>query len=144
MLGVCDNENKRQRLLMKVGFIAFGLFVCLYDIHFVLQVLALSDIIIYKTRAERLQNDLFHFLGDASKSYNNHFLDELMEVATASGDSRDGYTNDMGNIFFQSESTILFFKMQRKVSFLTLKGFWIHSFQVQLSSFRTTFSLRMS
>jgi zinc finger FYVE domain-containing protein 1 len=36
------NEDKRVRLLLKV--------------------LAISDVIIYKTRAERLHNDLFNFI----------------------------------------------------------------------------------
>ena len=37
------------------------------------QVLAVSDVVIYRSRAERLHNDLFYFLGDAAKSYNHHF-----------------------------------------------------------------------
>ncbi len=31
------------------------------------KVLAVSDVVVYRTRAERLHNDLFYFLGDASK-----------------------------------------------------------------------------
>ena len=54
------NENHRTRQLLKV--------------------LALSDVVIYKTRAERLQTDLFYFLGDASKAYNEHFSAELQKV----------------------------------------------------------------
>jgi len=57
MLGLANNENIRTRLLLKV--------------------LAVSDIVIYRTRAERLHNDLFYFLGDASKAYNRHFKQEL-------------------------------------------------------------------
>ena len=37
------------------------------------QVLAVSDLVIYRSRAERLHNDLFYFLGDAAKAYNAHF-----------------------------------------------------------------------
>lgn len=32
-------------------------------------------------RAERLHSDLFYFLGDASKSYNEHFSSELQKVS---------------------------------------------------------------
>jgi zinc finger FYVE domain-containing protein 1 len=54
------NENHRTRQLLKV--------------------LAISDIVIYKTRAERLHTDLFYFMGDASKAYNEHFSAELQKV----------------------------------------------------------------
>ena len=54
------NENHRTRQLLKV--------------------LAISDIVIYKTRAERLHTDLFYFMGDASKAYNEHFSVELQKV----------------------------------------------------------------
>ena len=75
MLGAADNENVRTRLLLKV--------------------LAVSDIVIYRlgtsqylqtlnncslldrTRAERLHNDMFYFLGDASRAYLKHFQVEL-------------------------------------------------------------------
>ncbi|KAF8767343.1 Zinc finger FYVE domain-containing protein 1 [Argiope bruennichi] len=45
-----------------------------------LQVLAISDIVIYRTRAERLHNDMFSFLGDASAAYTKHFSQELEEA----------------------------------------------------------------
>jgi zinc finger FYVE domain-containing protein 1 len=57
LLGISENNNRRTRLLLKV--------------------LAISDIIIYRTRAERLHNDLFTFLGDASRAYVQHFSKEL-------------------------------------------------------------------
>ena len=57
MLGISQNENRRTRLLLKV--------------------LAISDIVIYRTRAERLHNDLFTFLGDASEAYWKYFTPEL-------------------------------------------------------------------
>ena len=59
----CDsglNENHRTRQLLKV--------------------LAISDVVIYRTRAERLHTDLFYFMGDASKAYNEHFSAELQKV----------------------------------------------------------------
>lgn len=57
LLGLSDNNNRRTRLLLKV--------------------LAISDVIIYRTRAERLHNDLFTFLGSASQAYMKHFAGEL-------------------------------------------------------------------
>lgn len=57
LLGVAENQNQRTRLLLKV--------------------LAVSDIVIYRTRAERLTTDLFTFLGDASRAYVDHFTREL-------------------------------------------------------------------
>ena len=57
LLGISENNNRRTRLLLKV--------------------LAISDIIIYRTRAERLHEDLFTFLGDASRAYVQHFSKEL-------------------------------------------------------------------
>ncbi|XP_022086002.1 zinc finger FYVE domain-containing protein 1-like [Acanthaster planci] len=55
--GVSTNENQRTRLLLKV--------------------LAISDVVVYRTRADRLHRDLFQFLGDASKAYSRHFNREL-------------------------------------------------------------------
>lgn len=62
LLGTTSNENKRMRLLLKV--------------------LAISDVIIYRTRAERLHNDLFKFLSDASVAYLKYFSKELKTAAT--------------------------------------------------------------
>jgi len=45
------------------------------------QVLAVSDIIIYRTRADRLHNDLFTFLGNASVAFQRHFSCELKTAA---------------------------------------------------------------
>lgn len=57
MLGVTSNPNQRTRLLLKV--------------------LAISDVVIYRTKADRLHTDMFQFLGDASKAYLKHFSEEL-------------------------------------------------------------------
>jgi len=65
LLGVSENNNRRTRLLLKV--------------------LAISDVIVYRTRAERLHNDLFSFLGDASRAYGQHFHTELREASKRSG-----------------------------------------------------------
>ncbi|KAJ7371035.1 Zinc finger FYVE domain-containing protein 1 [Desmophyllum pertusum] len=60
LLGVSGNQNQRTRLLLKV--------------------LAISDIIVYRTRAERLHTDMFTFLGDASDAYLKHFTKELKDA----------------------------------------------------------------
>lgn len=57
LLGVAHNQNQRTRLLLKV--------------------LAISDVVIYRTRAERLHTDLYAFLGGASQAYATHFSQEL-------------------------------------------------------------------
>ncbi|XP_028417682.1 zinc finger FYVE domain-containing protein 1-like [Dendronephthya gigantea] len=57
LLSTSNNSNQRKRLLMKI--------------------LAISDVIIYRTKAERLHSDMFSFLGDASKAYLRHFSPEL-------------------------------------------------------------------
>lgn len=57
LLGVSDNENRRIRLLLKI--------------------LAISDIVLYRTRAERLHNDMFRFLDNASNAYWQYFAPEL-------------------------------------------------------------------
>ncbi|KAG1708463.1 Zinc finger FYVE domain-containing protein 1 [Nymphon striatum] len=61
LLGFSMNVNQRTRLLLKV--------------------MAVSDIVIYRTRAERLHNDLFQFLGDASQAYIRYFTKELRAVS---------------------------------------------------------------
>lgn len=60
LLGVTKKENQRTRLLLKI--------------------LAVSDIIIYRTRAERLQRDMYTFLGGASRAYKEHFEDALKQI----------------------------------------------------------------
>ena len=57
MLGASRNDRIRTRLLLKV--------------------LAVSDVVIYRSRAERLHNDLFEFLGDASDAYWKYLSPEL-------------------------------------------------------------------
>lgn len=61
--GVTQNENQQHRMLMKV--------------------LAISDIIIYRTRAERLNIDMYKFLATASKTYLKHFSPMLHAESTA-------------------------------------------------------------
>lgn len=60
LLGISSNLNRRTRLLLKI--------------------LALSDVALYRTRAERLHNDMFVFLSDASSVYCQHFSSELKTV----------------------------------------------------------------
>uniref|UniRef100_A0A4W3JZZ5 Zinc finger FYVE-type containing 1 n=1 Tax=Callorhinchus milii TaxID=7868 RepID=A0A4W3JZZ5_CALMI len=65
LLGATVNLSQRTRLLLKV--------------------LAISDTIIYRTRADRLHNDLFKFLGDASEAYLKHFTKELKATTARCG-----------------------------------------------------------
>ncbi|KAG8229367.1 hypothetical protein J437_LFUL009682 [Ladona fulva] len=60
LLGCTNHENQRTRLLLKV--------------------LAVSDLVIYRTRSERLHTDLFTFLGEASRAYTQHFQSALQAV----------------------------------------------------------------
>ena len=60
LLGVSENANKRMRLLLKL--------------------LAISDVVLYRTRAERLHSDMFTFLGDASEAYLKYFSKDLKSV----------------------------------------------------------------
>lgn len=60
LLGATTHENQRTRLLLKV--------------------LAVSDVVIYRTRSERLHRDLFTFLGSASKAYTQHFQSALQMI----------------------------------------------------------------
>ncbi|XP_067364305.1 zinc finger FYVE domain-containing protein 1 isoform X1 [Channa argus] len=62
LLGAAANQNQRMRLLLKV--------------------LAVSDIVVYRTRAERLHNDMFHFLSNASAAYLKHFTPELRALSS--------------------------------------------------------------
>lgn len=59
------NQGQRTRLLLKV--------------------LAISDVVIYRTHADRLHDDLFKFLGDASDAYLKHFAKELKATTTRCG-----------------------------------------------------------
>ncbi|RZF47787.1 hypothetical protein LSTR_LSTR006051 [Laodelphax striatellus] len=68
LLGSTSQENQRTRLLLKV--------------------LAVSDIVVYRTRAERLHNDIFKFLGWASRAYTQHFQSAL--AAVGGGGARSG------------------------------------------------------
>ncbi|XP_031436033.1 zinc finger FYVE domain-containing protein 1-like isoform X2 [Clupea harengus] len=60
-----SNQGQRTRLLLKV--------------------LAISDLIIYRTHADRLHDDLFRFLGDASEAYLKYFTKELKATAARFG-----------------------------------------------------------
>lgn len=60
LLGETPNEHKRTRMLLKV--------------------LAISDIIIYRTKSERLHSDMFAFLGTASKAFTSHFASALQSL----------------------------------------------------------------
>ncbi|XP_060744225.1 zinc finger FYVE domain-containing protein 1 isoform X2 [Tachysurus vachellii] len=65
LLGASTHQNQRMRLLLKV--------------------LAVSDVVMYRTRAERLHNDLFHFLGSASAAYLKYFTPQLRALSSRCG-----------------------------------------------------------
>ncbi|XP_014033960.1 zinc finger FYVE domain-containing protein 1 [Salmo salar] len=65
LLGNSSNQGQRTRLLLKV--------------------LAISDLIIYRTHADRLHDDLFKFLCDASDAYLKHFTKELKATTARCG-----------------------------------------------------------
>lgn len=84
LLGVTSNQNQRTRLLLKL--------------------LAISDVVIYRTRAERLHNDMFYFLSDASKAYSKHFTEELRAVS-----KRNKMSLDVTNL---SPAVVIFHETQ--------------------------------
>jgi len=59
------NQGQRTRLLLKV--------------------LAICDVVIYRTHGDRLHDDLFKFLGDASDAYLKHFTRELKATTSRCG-----------------------------------------------------------
>ncbi|XP_053997486.1 zinc finger FYVE domain-containing protein 1-like [Hylaeus anthracinus] len=65
LLGVTTHEKEQTRLLLKV--------------------LAVSDLVVYRTQSERLNRDLFTFLGTASRAYSHHFQDALQAVGQKEG-----------------------------------------------------------
>lgn len=58
--------------------------ISLSPLFCVFKVLAVSDIVIYRTRSERLHGDLFTFLGSASRAYTHHFQGALQAVGQRS------------------------------------------------------------
>uniref|UniRef100_A0A1A8FT93 FYVE-type domain-containing protein n=3 Tax=Nothobranchius TaxID=28779 RepID=A0A1A8FT93_9TELE len=74
LLGAAAKQNQRMRLLLKV--------------------LAISDIVVYRTRAERLHNDMFQFLSSASRAYLKHFTHELKALSSRCG--LDGPLSTLG------------------------------------------------
>ncbi|XP_063061573.1 zinc finger FYVE domain-containing protein 1 [Engraulis encrasicolus] len=65
LLGATTQQNRRMRLLLKV--------------------LAVSDVVVYRTRAERLHNDMFQFLGSASAAYLRYFTPQLRALSSRRG-----------------------------------------------------------
>ncbi|XP_059162270.1 zinc finger FYVE domain-containing protein 1-like isoform X2 [Physella acuta] len=65
LLGTSENANQRTRLLLKI--------------------LAVSDIVVYRTKAERLHNDMYVFLSNASKAYCERFKEELINTSKRNG-----------------------------------------------------------
>lgn len=65
LLGSTTREDQRTRLLLKI--------------------LAVSDVVIFRTRAERLHTDMFRFLGFASQAFTRHFRNALGSVSSRGG-----------------------------------------------------------
>ncbi|XP_043522178.1 zinc finger FYVE domain-containing protein 1-like isoform X2 [Frieseomelitta varia] len=65
LLGITSHENERTRLLLKV--------------------LAVSDVVVYRTQSEKLNRDLFTFLGTASRAYSHHFQAALQAIGQRKG-----------------------------------------------------------
>lgn len=67
----------------------------------------MSDVIIYRTRAERLQKDLYTFLGGASDVYKKHFSSALQKaLARTDGDKLN--TGQL-SLVLESRSVLKFF-----------------------------------
>ncbi|XP_055544254.1 zinc finger FYVE domain-containing protein 1-like isoform X2 [Wyeomyia smithii] len=64
LLGETGNKYRQTRMLLKV--------------------LAISDIIVYRTRSERLRTDMYEFLGMASKAFTKYFSTALHKLALSS------------------------------------------------------------
>ncbi|XP_013115647.2 zinc finger FYVE domain-containing protein 1 isoform X1 [Stomoxys calcitrans] len=60
LLSTSKKSNRRMRMLLKI--------------------LAISDIVIYRTRSERLHSDMYDFLGTASKAFCLHFSQALQSI----------------------------------------------------------------
>ena len=72
------------------------------------QVMAVSDIVIYRTRAERLHSDMYKFFGHASQAYLKHFAGELKNMSVRCG--LKGPLSVLGPtvvIFHETQHTIL-------------------------------------
>ncbi|XP_011504970.1 PREDICTED: zinc finger FYVE domain-containing protein 1-like [Ceratosolen solmsi marchali] len=65
LVGTTTHENARTRLLLKV--------------------LAISDVVVYGTRSERLHRDMFTFLGSASETYSYYFQAALQAIGQREG-----------------------------------------------------------
>ncbi|CAF0874456.1 unnamed protein product [Adineta ricciae] len=85
-LGLTENDNTRNRLLLKI--------------------LCISDIVIYRTRASKLPNDMFQFLSDASNAFLKYFRKELENVMKNC--KADGPVSTMGPtliVFHETQHT---------------------------------------
>ena len=74
--GMLNNNTQPIRLLLKVFIQIFGPLNFSSEFNtfnFATQVMAISDVVIYRTRSERLHSDMFQFLGDACSLLHTHF-----------------------------------------------------------------------
>lgn len=85
LLGVSANCHRRTRLLLKV--------------------IAISDIVIYRTKSERLEDNLFTFLGDASRVYMQHFFKELKNASLRLPELNEQTLSDLGPVVIIFQET---------------------------------------
>ena len=94
-LGLSQNDNIRNRLLLKI--------------------LCVSDVVVFRTKAPKLPNDMFQFLSDASSAFLKYFKKELESVMKNC--KVDGPMSAMG------PTLIVFHETQYTE---VLKGWWIY------------------
>lgn len=56
----------------------------MYVFFCIKQILAISDIVVYRTRSERLHSDMYEFLGTASTAFCKHFTQALHTMGKGS------------------------------------------------------------
>ena len=61
-------------------------FVIKYLLMFLIQIFAVSDVVIIQTKSEHLQSDIFHFLANASSVYQHHVSTELTSLSPDQGE----------------------------------------------------------
>ncbi|XP_014242733.1 zinc finger FYVE domain-containing protein 1-like [Cimex lectularius] len=84
-----------------------------YRTRLLVKVLAVSDIVIYRTRSDRLHDNMYKFLSSASHDYTNH-LQSCLEMICKK--------NELGGTISSLGPSILIFHETRHTKPLTLRG----------------------
>lgn len=109
-LGLSENDNQRNRLLLKI--------------------LCISDVVVYRTRASKLSNDMFQFLSDASNAFLKYFRKELENVMRNC--KADGPMSTMGPtliIFHETQHTGILKGLFRIRTEEAMKGIFVDQLQ---------------